>query len=278
MHGSRSVGSRCLITSDMVAGLVSDLGLKRQTTSDIRHTKTRLRPRDGVSNVWMDELLDVLSEQGCSHLLNEDGPPSLHELSMQAPYIDNLVLQECHAMAVEEWKTENTRLYHILRGSIDISGPMQDSDLKHFHEHFVHGEARDGRGLYLWATSFKTHTSVSAQSSLIARVESSKLTGGTPSLTALEVHCNGLLNDWVRITGNHVMDPAGFYFRLLRSMSGAPDGSKLSMLHQWLANKVTDADPLLKAPVDLIRKLVDHGETLGLPATGQAINALGIRD
>ena len=79
MAGSRSVVPRCLNNnSDMVAALVTDLGLKRQSTSnDIRHTKCKLRPRDGVTAVWMDELLDVLSEQGCSHLLEEDGPPSL---------------------------------------------------------------------------------------------------------------------------------------------------------------------------------------------------------
>ena len=274
MHRPASHGASYPITSDMVAGLVENLGLNRQTTSELRFTKSKLKPREGVTKVWADELQDVLLGQGCSNLLLEDAPPSLLSCRKKAPTADNQVLEALLQGMIAEWLSENTRFYHVVRGSLDIGGPMQDADLSLFHEQFCQGDERDGRGLYLWAIGFKSHTTVSAQSALIARVESAKLAGGAPSLVALEVHCCGLLTDWVRVTGNHLGEPAGFYFRLLRSMSGAPDGSKLSMLHQWVANKVSDDDALLKTPAELIRRLVAHGETLGLPVNGAAVTVL----
>ena len=77
-----------LITPDMVAASVSDLGLKRQSTLELRHapSKVKLRPCDGVTSVWMDEFMDVLSEQGCSHVLSEAAPPSLEALLLQSPH------------------------------------------------------------------------------------------------------------------------------------------------------------------------------------------------
>jgi len=188
MHRPASHGASYPITSDMVAGLVENLGLNRQTTSELRFTKSKLKPREGVTKVWADELQDVLLGQGCSNLLQEDAPPSLLSCRKKAPTADNQVLEALLQGMIAEWLSENTRFYHVVRGSLDIGGPMQDADLSLFHEQFCQGDERDGRGLYLWAIGFKSHTTVSAQSALIARVESAKLPGGAPSLVALEVH------------------------------------------------------------------------------------------
>ena len=164
--------------------------------------------------------------------------------------------------------SENTRLYHIIRKYIDLSGPMQEADLKYITQHFVRGEHRDGKGLLEWLKSHNPSDSVMAQFELNRKVASASLTAGAPNLIALEAHCTTLLSNWVTLVGNSTERPAGFYFHLLRSISESPDRSKLSAVHQWLAGKVSDGASMLSRPDTVIQELVRHGRTLGLPENG----------
>ena len=71
----------------------------------------------------------------------------------------------------------------------------------------------------------------------------------------LEVHCTDLLNNWSKITGNDPSVPWAYYFRLLRSISFGSDGSKLNALHQWMAAKVAEQDPVLVPPAPFIPRI-----------------------
>ena len=173
-----------------------------------------------------------------------------------------------------EWVSENTRLYHLVRKSIDLTGPIQEADLGYIAEHFVRGEHRDGKGLLEWLKSHNPADSVMAQFDLNRKVSSATLTAGAPSLIALEAHCTTLLSNWAKLVGNSTNEPAGFYFHLLRSIGEAPDRSKLSALHQWLAGKVSDDASMLSRPDTVIQELVRHGRTLGLPENGNVALAL----
>jgi hypothetical protein len=77
-----------------------------------------------------------------------------------------------------------------------------------------------------------------------------------------------------KLVGNSTNEPAGFYFHLLRSIGDAPDRSKLSALHQWLAGKVSDDASMLSRPDTVIQELVRHGRTLGLPENGNSALAI----
>ena len=195
-----------------------------------------------MTAAWRDQLMDACNVHGCARLLDEPEPPSFEAVLLQTPSTcDQLTVHHLHQMATAEWRVENTVLYHVLRGSITLTGAHEESDLHYIHANFVHGDERDGRGLYEWLLSFKSHNTVGAQAALIAKVEGAKLNTGQPSLSQLEVHCTDLLNNWSKITGNDPSVPWAYYFRLLRSMSSGSDGSKLNALHWWLC--VPDAPP-----------------------------------
>ena len=249
----------------------------RQTTSDMRHTAVKLVPRQGITAAWRDQLMDACNVHGCSRLLDEAEPPAFDAVLAQTPPTCDLqTARQLHQMATDEWRVENTVLYHVLRGSITLTGAHEESDLHYIHSHFIHGDERDGRGLFEWLLSFKSHNTVGAQAALIAKVEAAKLSTGQPSLSQLEVHCTDLLNNWSRIAGNDVRVPWAFYFRLLRSISHGSEGSKLGALHQWMAAKVAEQDPVLTPPAPFLQdKLMTYAATLGMPESGDQVTAIG---
>jgi hypothetical protein len=261
--------------ADMVALFLYGQGPPRPGSfHDLRGTTIKLKPRATVTRLWLDELNDLASVHGCSRVLALAALPTLHEISAAIPGSDMRVATSFYELMEREWVSESTRLYHIVRKSIDLSGPMQESDLEYITQHFVRGEHRDGKGLLEWLKSHNPADSVMAQFELNRKVASATLTAGAPSLIALEAHCTTLLSNWAKLVGNSTDQPAGFYFHLLRSISEAPDRSKLSAVHQWLAGKVSDGASMLARPDTVIQELVRHGRTLGLPENGNAALAL----
>ena len=241
---------------------------------DLRGTTVKLKPRTPVTRLWLDELNDMASIYGCSRVLSMAARPTLQNVTDAIPRCDMRVATTFYELMELEWMGENTRLYHLVRKSIDLAGPMQEADLGYIAEHFVRGEHRDGKGLLEWLKSHNPSDSVMAQFDLNRKVASATLTAGAPSLIALEAHCTTLLSNWAKLVGNSTNEPAGFYFHLLRSIGEAPDRSKLSALHQWLAGKVSDDASMLSRPDTVIQELVRHGRTLGLPENGNVALAL----
>jgi hypothetical protein len=241
---------------------------------DLRGTTVKLKPRQPVTRLWLDELNDMASIYGCSRVLALAALPTLQNITDAIPMCDMRVATTFYELMEVEWVSENTRLYHLVRKSIDLTGPMQEADLGYITEHFVRGEHRDGKGLLEWLKSHNPSDSVTAQFDLNRKVASASLTAGAPSLIALEAHCTTVLSNWAKLVGDSTDKPAGFYFYLLRSMSEAPDRSKLSALYQWLAGKVSDDASMLSRPDTVIQELVRHGRTLGLLENGSVALAL----
>ena len=48
-------------------------------------TKVKLTPRDGVTPAWNEEFKNLISQCRRSHILIEDGPPTLHRFLQEAP-------------------------------------------------------------------------------------------------------------------------------------------------------------------------------------------------
>ena len=86
-------------------------------------TRTKLIPRRGVNDAWKDDMHDLLASKKLTRISGETGPPSKEQLTamlpalLTAPFIDAI-----HRAVVEEWWTEATLLYQIVRASIDLSG------------------------------------------------------------------------------------------------------------------------------------------------------------
>ena len=258
------------IISDMVAPrdvppapLHPAFSAKRSSYIDLPHTKLKLKPRAGASPLWRHELNDLLSQLSVAANLLEETPPMWQSFKQQSPTTDIMTLTQWHQSALHQWWEERTVIYYVVFHSLDLSGPMEAADLQMIRKRCHVGDKRDGRALLEWALSFKADYTLAGQSELIDKVQSAKLTG-TPAISAFTLHTVNLLNNWCAIEGNSVAQPGAFYLRLMRSIDGAPDGSKLSMLHSWVAQKVTDEDPLCADPQSFVDKLNLHASNIGL--------------
>ena len=95
----------------------------KQATGDRRLTTVKLVPRQGMTAAWRDQLMDACHVHGCARLLDEAEPPSFDMVLAQTPTTCDLqVTRHLHQLTVDEWRMENTVLYHILRGSITLAG------------------------------------------------------------------------------------------------------------------------------------------------------------
>ena len=99
-------------------------------------TKVKLVPREGVTPAWNEEIKNLLSQCRRSHILIEDGPPTLHRFMQEAPSIDLQLLRRMQAIAVQEWQRENTDVFYILRNSINLEGPHNKADLAMLEQKF----------------------------------------------------------------------------------------------------------------------------------------------
>ena len=108
-------------------------------------TKVKLTPRDGVTPAWNEEIKNLLSQCRRTHILIEDGPPTLHRFLQEAPSIDLQLLRHMQAKAAHEWQRENTDVFYILRNSVNLDGPHNKADLAMLEQKFSFGDLRDGK-------------------------------------------------------------------------------------------------------------------------------------
>ena len=124
---------------DMVALLLYGREPPRFSISDMRGTTTKLKPRQQVTRLWLDELKDIADISGCSRVLSLGAPPTFDDVRKAIPTSEVRVTTAFYQLMVEEWVGANTRLYHLIRKSVDLSGPMQESDLEYISKHFIRG-------------------------------------------------------------------------------------------------------------------------------------------
>ena len=121
-----------LIKSDMVATPVVD---QRNTTFHLggeHHCTTlKLTPRKGVTEQWMEQMYDLLSNLKLTKVTGEMRPPTLVEVTAMLPGVPDVLVAAVHDAALTIWWAEATRLYYVVRASIDISGIYEAKDLAH---------------------------------------------------------------------------------------------------------------------------------------------------
>ena len=264
------------IISDMVAFPVIDSRPSTHGSSGHPTTSVKLVPRKGVSESWADELNDLLAAKKLTSVSREHAAPTLGETAARLPGVAEHLVEAVYRALVSEWWNEATQLYHIVRGSIDISGVFEKKDLTMIKSSFLHGDYRDGPCLLRWATSFTNPSSVGEQTRLLGKVLNAKLPASA-NLDQLGTHMANLLIDWASIEGNSTSKPASFYFALLRSFPDV-DG-KLGHLRSWLSDQISDDDSSLADPSAFVERLMSRATTLGVAAGSgsgaDAVNTLG---
>ena len=163
-------------------------------TTKYQATKVKLTPREGVTPAWHEEFKNLISQCRCSHILFEDGPPTLHRFMVAAPSINLQLLRHMHAKTVHEWQRENTDVFYILRNSVNLEGPHNKTDLAILDQKFSSGDLRDGKGFLQFATSFKAEGSTKAQSQYMHELDIKLAVSATH--TQIQVHCDTLLATW----------------------------------------------------------------------------------
>ena len=260
--------------SDMVVTPVFD---QRPITTfgnkgSVPTTTTKLEPRKGPTDAWRDEMLDILSSEKLTSITGELRPPTIAELTAKAPGVPQDLIEAAHAQVSTEWWADASRLYYIVRGSINISGIYEKKDLMHIKSTFCQGDLRNGPMLLKWATTFTNPSSVASQSKLISKVLSAKLPASA-NLEQLGQHVSDLLIDWSSINGNNVNEPSSFYHTLLQSMPNV-DSGKLAHLRFWISDQISEGGANLKDPSSFVERLVDRATNLGLQPAN-TVNAIG---
>ena len=234
-------------------------------------THIKLKPRDGVTTEWDHEFNDLIAACHLSGLLKEKHPYSrqrIYDLAVEHGY--RLTDQEVtvfHGRMMQEWWTENTKLYYLAYRSICLEGPYKQLDLQMIQRAYWVGEMRDGIGLLEWVRSFQDSESIASQASLIRKVQSKKLAANA-TIEMLTLHCTELLQEWQKITGNHIGSPGSYYFHLLESIPDGQDNSKLGIVRSWFAGLMADNSPVLADPHTFNQMLISRARTLGLSSGG----------
>ena len=135
-------------------------------------TGKKLVPRKGANAAWLDDMNDIISSHRLLQVATEMQPPTVEQLATALYGFSEAVVAEIHQAIYQDWWAEATRLYHIVRSSIDLGGVFETKDLKTLKATCNYGEYRHGPALLKWALSFTDGDSVAEQAKLISKVES----------------------------------------------------------------------------------------------------------
>ena len=262
------------VASDMVAFPLYDPRQSTNVTSNnfsgITGTSKKLVPRKGYTDAWFDEMNDMLAARNLTTITREYSPPTEMEIAAQLNNVPQNILEAVHAAVTQEWWREATALYHIVRASVDLTGIYEKKDLAMIKATFVMGDYRNGPSFLQWALNFTDKQSVSTQTALLAKVLNAKLSSNA-SQEQFGQHLSDLLIDWLSITGNTELHPAGFYHALFKSFPDTDTG-KISHLRSWLSDRISDEDPMLKDPHKFVEHLISRAAQMGLPSNPDQIS------
>jgi hypothetical protein len=104
----------------MVAILLYGQEPQRFSMNDLRGTTTKLKTRQRVTRLWLDELKDLADINGCSRVMSLGSPPTLDDIYKAIPTNDARLATTFHQLTEAEWGNTNTRLYHLIRKSVDL--------------------------------------------------------------------------------------------------------------------------------------------------------------
>ena len=114
-------------------------------------------------------------------MASEKEPPELEAIQRQATGFSLATVTRVFYVIQREWRDEASRLYFLVRASVDLSGPYEQKDLDMIRTACCKGDMRHGPNLLSWALSFDNASSIGAQSELISKVQNAKLSSA-PSI------------------------------------------------------------------------------------------------
>ena len=119
-----------LLNSDMVVLPVFDQRTSTDgSATEVARTSTKLVPRKGVTESWRDEMSDILAAKKLGKVAAEQHPPRLDYMQAELHGFPEDEIKAMHKTATEMWWSEATRLYQVVRASVDLTGIYEKKDL-----------------------------------------------------------------------------------------------------------------------------------------------------
>ena len=236
----------------------------------------KINLRGGNQDAWRRWLVnrnDVITAHGLDALMDNQLMPTLEVIGERFPSLSSAERQETLVASTKQYLSENTKLYFLMKDSVDISGAYEQLDTDHINKSFVGAAGsrslRDGLGFLNWVEGFFDITKDDAQIMLKQQFTSKMKVNSTGvSIATLEKTWLDGLSIWKRITGNNEYDRVSLQTYYLAIRDGLPDKpfeAPLVRLRQWLAERLHDMSPIYDNPAKAISAILGFAEVLNLP-------------
>ena len=126
--------------------------------------------RGGNQDAWRRWLVnrnDVIRAHGLDALMDNQLMPTMEVIGERFPKLSSPERQETLVASTKQYLSENTKLYFLMKDSVDISGAYEQLDTDYINKSFVGAAGsrslRDGLGFLNWVESFFDITKDDAQ-------------------------------------------------------------------------------------------------------------------
>ena len=121
----------------------------------------KINLRSGNQDAWRRWTVnrnDVITAHGLDALMDNQLMPTVEVIGERFPKLSSAERQEAFVSACKQYLSENTKLYFLVKDSVDISGAYEQLDTDYINKSFVGAAGsrslRDGLGFLNWVESF----------------------------------------------------------------------------------------------------------------------------
>ena len=121
------------------------------STVAVKISVMKLREPNMLVTMRHDQTLqNAITRSGLSNVVNDGKPPSRGAVIKANPLANNDVINDLEYDAMEQYQSENAKLFDLTYDSIDFSSEWEILDAEHVRTNFIKGAVRDGNGLLQW--------------------------------------------------------------------------------------------------------------------------------
>ena len=186
----------------------------------------------------------VITSNGLDDLWENQQLPTREAVARQFTDKTSEEQQELLARAMQQWQSENTRLYFLVKDSVVISGDWEALDRETIKERFTSGRLRDGVAFVQWVNSYHDHTTEAGQIALHAEFKRTmvlKSDGAGGSRAAMRKRWLEGYSVWKKLADSDESDRVKlevYYKAMVNSLPSSPIEHPLVRVRMWLSEKL----------------------------------------
>ena len=178
--------------------------------------------------------------------------------------------QELFARAMQQWQSENTRLYFLVKDSVLISGDWEALDRETIKERFTSGRLRDGVAFVKWVNSYHDHTTEEGQIALNAEFKRTmvlKPDGAGGSLASMRKRWLEGYSVWKKLADSDESDRVKlevYYKAMVNSLPSSPIEHPLVRVRMWLSEKLHERSSMFDSMESAVSGTLRFAEAMGI--------------